>query len=356
MKIVLGILAWNEESSIAATIGSLESQSLLKLADDRNFLVEIIVVPNGCSDRTPEVAEAALKKLTAAFPLVKGRVEPLREGGKSNAWNELIHRLSPADSDYFLLLDADIELLTAETLERMWLALEKTPPASISTDLPVKHLAKKKNPGLLDRLLLGTGSMTQAAPGQLTGQLYCARAAFLRRVWIPRGLIVDDGFIKQILCTEGYSQPVDNSRIVRAEGASHLFECYTKFRDIWNHQIRQATGHTLYTYFTSYVKREIPERPVFDALLKLSRDDPEWFVREIQSTIRRRGWWVMDTPSLMMRWRRVRFAKGAAKLKFFAIAAAATPYDLAVFFASNARLKSGLGKGLWKDTRTTTLT
>ena len=355
MKIVIGILAWNEENSIAATIGSLAEQSLLNLAGTKGFEVEIIVVPNGCTDRTPVVAGEALSQLKAAHPLVKGRVEILAEGGKSNAWNEFVHRLAPADADYFLLMDADIELLTPETLEQMWLALEKSPHALISTDLPVKHLVRVKNPGLIGRLLLGAGTMTQAAPGQLTGQLYCARAATLRRIRIPRGLIVDDGFLKQIICTDGYSKPVDNSLIVRAAGASHLFECYTKFRDIWNHQVRQATGHTLYTYFTAYVKREVPQRPVFDVLLVKSREDPEWLVREIEATIKRRGWWVMDTPSLMMRWRRVRFAAGISKLRFFAIAAAATPYDLAVFLASNSRLKSGRVKGLWKDTRTTTL-
>lgn len=355
MKIVLGILAWNEESSIAATIASLVGQSLLKRADDREFLVEILVVPNGCTDQTPRIADEALKNLGDAFPAVRSRVEQLAEGGKSNAWNQLVHHLAPADADYFLMMDADIELLTAETLELMWLALENDPHASVSTDLPVKHLANKKNPGLIGRLLLGAGTMTQAAPGQLTGQLYCARAALLRRIWIPLGLIVDDGFLKQILCTDGYSQPVDNSRIVRAGGASHLFECYTKFRDIWSHQIRQAVGHTLYTYLTAYLKREVPERPVYATLLEKSHSDPEWFVREIHAEIRRRGWWVMDTASLMMRWRRVRFAKGAAKLKFLALAAAAAPYDLAVFLASNSRLKSGKVKGVWKDTRTTAL-
>ncbi|MFZ4775210.1 MAG: glycosyltransferase family 2 protein [Terrimicrobiaceae bacterium] len=355
MKIVLGILAWNEESSIAATIASLESQTLLRRANGRDLVVEIVVVPNGCTDRTAEVAARALEKLRATFPALTCRVEALPEGGKSNAWNALVHELAPADADYFLLMDADIELLTPETLERMWQALETDPHAYISTDTPVKHLTRKKSLSLIDRLLLGAGTMTQAAPGQLTGQLYCARAALLRQIIIPRGLIVDDGFLKQILCTDGYSHPVDNSRIVRAGGASHLFECYTKLRDIWSHQIRQAVGHTLYTYLTAYLKREVPQRPVYETLLEKSRGEPEWFVREIQAEIRRRGWWVMDTPSLLMRWRRVRFAKGGAKLKFLALAAAASPYDLAVFLASNARLKSGKVKGVWKDTRTTAL-
>lgn len=355
MKIVIGLLAWNEENSIAATLASLGAQSLLRRADGENFRIEILVVPNGCTDATPGVAADALLRVKADFPEISCRVEPLAEGGKSNAWNHLVHEFSGPDVDYFVMMDADIELLTPGTLEALWMALENVPEALISTDFPVKHLTRKSRLSLLDRVLLGAGKMTRATPGQLTGQLYCARGSALRQVWMPKGLIVEDGYLKQVLCTGGFSHPADHSLIVRAEGASHLFECYTKLRDIWNHQIRQAIGHTLYTYLTKFVRANIPERPAFSTLLKMSRSDPEWFLRVIREEVQARGWWVMDTPSLLMRWRRVRFAKGPAKLKFLALAATAAPFDLAVFLVSNSRLRSGQVKGIWKDTRTTSL-
>lgn len=355
MKIVIGMLAWNEENSIARTIASLGCQTLLERADGGGFRIEIIVVPNGCTDRTPGVAAAALEEVRRRFPQVVVRVEALAEGGKSNAWNQFIHRLAPQDADYFILMDADIELLTPRTLEAMWRALEDNAHAVIATDQPVKHLVRKARLNPLERVLLGAGEMTKATPGQLTGQLYAARAAWLRRVWIPRGIIVEDGFLKQILCTDGFSEPRDNSRIVRAAGASHLFECYTKFRDIWNHQVRQALGHTLYTYLTKYIRTSIAERPAYGPLREKSQRDPEWFTAVIREEVARRGWWVMDTPSLTMRWRRVRHARGAAKLKFVLIAAVATPYDLAVFLEANRRLRTGRVKGVWKDTRTTAL-
>ncbi len=355
MNIVIGLLAWNEQDSIAATLASLGTQTLLRHADGGHFHIEVLVVPNGCTDATPKVAGQALAQLKSAFPSIACRVEPLAEGGKSNAWNQCIHTLSPPNVDYFIMMDADIELLTPNTLESLWQALETTPHAIIATDLPVKHLTRKARLTPVDKLLLGAGKMTSATPGQLTGQLYCARGPALRKVWIPKGLIVEDGFLKQVLCTDGFSQPPDHSLIVRAGGASHLFECYTKLKDIWNHQIRQATGHTLYTYFTKYVRTNIEQRPIYSVIMEKSRNDPEWFLRVIHEEVRGRGWWVMDTPSLTMRWRRVRFAKGAGKLKFLLLAAAASPFDLAVFLASNARLRTGQVKGLWKDTRTTTL-
>lgn len=355
MKIVVGVLAWNEESSIGVTLGSLASQTLLAKAQPGILELHIIVVPNGCTDRTAAVAREALAKIQAQFPAVQVQVEELAEGGKSRAWNELIHRIAPQDADYYILMDADIELLTPKTLEALWQTLEDHPEATLATDLPVKHLVRKARLSLLDRILLGAGQMTQSTPGQLTGQLYAARGAKLRQVIFPRGIIVEDGFLKQILCTDGYSHPVDNSLIRRAENASHLFECYTRLGDIWNHQVRQAIGHTLYTYFTAWVKECAPERPVYEAVKKKCTEDPEWFLREIRRQVEVRGWWVMDRPSLWMRWRRAKNASGWRRWKFFLLAAVAFPYDLAVFLVSNHRLRSGKVKGLWKDTRTTTL-
>lgn len=355
MKIVLGMLAWNEENSIAATLASLGEQSLLGLAASGQLDLEILVVPNGCTDATAEVARSALAKISHRYPAVTCRVEILAEGGKSRAWNELVHHLASPSTDYYILMDADIELLTPRTLEQLWRTLEAHPEACLATDLPVKHLVRQTKLSLRDRLLLLAGSMTQSAPGQLTGQLYAARGPILRQVVIPLGLIVDDGFLKQIICTGGYAHPVDNSLIVRAEDASHLFECYTSWKDIWNHQVRQAVGHTLYTYFTAWMRQHLPTRPVYAELRRLGREDPDWFRREIQHQVATRGWWVMDVPSLWVRWRRVRFARGRDRWKFLFLAAFAFPYDLAIHWTSNHRLKSGQVGGVWKDTRTTTL-
>lgn len=105
--------------------------------------VEVIVVPNGCTDQTASVAEAALERYIRCHEAATARVESLPEGGKSNAWNQLIHRIAPENTDYYFLMDADIELLTSDTLERMLGVLLSNPHAQIATDTPVKHIAKK---------------------------------------------------------------------------------------------------------------------------------------------------------------------------------------------------------------------
>jgi hypothetical protein len=85
MIISIGILAWNEENSIGAAVHSLLEQTLIReLADHAEDRLEIVVVPNGCSDHTDAKAAEALRTGTAAIPTERfsWRVESLREAGK----------------------------------------------------------------------------------------------------------------------------------------------------------------------------------------------------------------------------------------------------------------------------------
>lgn len=349
MKIAAAILAWNEEASIGAMIDSLTTQSLLAKVDGTAMSLEILVVPNGCTDGTAAAARAALERLRLKWPAVTAAVHELSTPGKANAWNEFVHRLSDPGADYFLFLDADIELRGDDTLWNLVDTLETNRHAKISTDRPIKHLELKPVRGPLDRLLLRAGDMTGAAPGQLTGQLYCARASALRQLVIPRGLIVEDGFIKQMICTDGYRQAVDQTLVVRAPDAAHIFECYTRPSDVFNHQVRQAVGQTIYSYVRDDLKR--CGRPVFEELRSRSAADPDWLQHVIHAELSRRGWWVMDTSSIAMRWRRIRFAKSLRqRAAFTALALAALAIDIPVFAVSNWKLRTGRINGIWKNT------
>ena len=54
--IAIGILAWNEDEAIEATLNSLLRQSLFANLARRNLNCEIICVANGCTDGTASVA------------------------------------------------------------------------------------------------------------------------------------------------------------------------------------------------------------------------------------------------------------------------------------------------------------
>jgi hypothetical protein len=234
--------------------------------------------------------------------------------------------------------------------------LRDQPHVLVATDEPIKHIALKEKKSWLDRLSLAVSAMTKATPGQLTGQLYAARAAALRRIVIPEGVIVEDGFLKQMLVTDGLTQRADNSRIVRAPDAAHVFEAYTRLRDILPNQRRQAVGHTIYTYLRDYLHHEIAQgRFAEQTLREKGAADPEWFLHEIKRRVAEGGWWVMHPGALAVRWKRWSAQRGLRRLTFFPAALAGWLLDLIVYTWANDTLKKGKLKGIWKDTKTTGL-
>ena len=356
MKVSLGILAWNEESSIGVTVGSIFAQSLATRLHERGDSLEIVVVPNGCTDATAARAEEAFALHRRERSFSEGRVAPLARPGKINAWNEYVHRLSDPGAAFLFFADADIVLHGEETLWNMLRALEENPVAIASTDQPIKHIALKEKKGLLDRLSLGTSAMTQAAPGQLTGQLYCARGEWLRRLWMPDGLIVEDGFLKAMIVTDFLSQPSNLSRIVRAPNAAHVFEAYTRLRDILPNQRRQAVGHAIFTVLRERLE-EISRGSAVDAFLEAERErDPDWFRKHLKHEIAKKGGWVMPPGLFGVRFRRLRHLPSRQRLIRLPAALAGAAVDALVVLWANHTLRHGQIASIWKDTKTTTLT
>ncbi len=236
MKLSIGILAYNEETMIAATISSLLAQSVIA---DPSISTEIIVVTNGCSDKTAEVAADALSNIPLAA-LATSTVFEVDCAGKANAWNILVHEASAADTDYFILLDADIEFAATDAIERLVRHLEDNAEILIAPDQPVKKFAAGGGPlRPLIRALQKTGGDDDHA---LSGQLYAARASALRAVRMPLGLVVEDGFLRAMILTANFSGPETLSRIRRAPCVTHFYAPYESPGAIWRYERRQAAG------------------------------------------------------------------------------------------------------------------
>ena len=82
--------------------------------------------------------------------------------------------------------------------------------------------------------------MTQASAAQVTGQLYCIRAAAARNIYLPRDLAAcEDGFIKTLISADFLTRPASPARIMQADDASHVFEAYSSIGDILKNQKRR---------------------------------------------------------------------------------------------------------------------
>lgn len=109
--ISIGIIAWNEEKAIGATLESLFQQSIFEELGRRSFRCEIICLANGCTDRTSAIASDKFAEQSRRHPCrntFSCRSVEIEERGKANAWNNFVHRLSAPEAQFLLLMDADI--------------------------------------------------------------------------------------------------------------------------------------------------------------------------------------------------------------------------------------------------------
>lgn len=351
MLITIGILAHNEAERIGQTIESLFSQSVfLEPSRIEAARWQIVVVPNGCTDRTAEHAKRALQAAVehTPHPNVGFVIDILDRPGKSNAWNELIHRVADIDTDFFVMMDADIEFGHPDTIANSITTLLATPSALVVVDKPLKDFTRRSNLNVLERISLYV-SRTSNAQG-IAGSFYCARAAALRSVWMPIGLSVEDGFLAAMIQTDNFRGAPDASRIVRAEDASHYFEGLSRVRSVIMHEVRLVIGTLLNCYLC------------WDALLfltpsngegagpvirNLNDTEPNWYARMMANQIAARGLWIIPSAMLFRRWISWWSLPWSKKIVRLPLTVATFAFDLIVLTIANWKMVSGRSIGLW---------
>lgn len=355
ISIGVGILAWNEEDSVHSSLHSLLKQDVFEQVVAAGGRVEITCVPNGCSDGT---AEAMRNTLMEEVPEswsegVEWKVVELSEAGKINALMEYVHNLSRPGLDYIFMMDADIHIVEKEAFSNMLATLQSNSHAFAATDTPLKHIHFKEDKNVFDRISLAMSHMTKTAPGQLTGQLYCARGEFMRAVHIPRGIIVEDGFLKLMAVSNFMTEDADNTRIVPAEKASAIFQAYTGLGELFLNQRRQAVGYAIHVYLREHLERNAAGKHAGDFIAAMNTKDPDWFVKLVMDRVRNSGLWVMPIGGLLARFKRLKHYDPARRIVKLPVACAGFVVDLLVYTSANYLLKKGRVQGIWQDTKTT---
>lgn len=118
----VAIMAHNEEKVIHKAV-----ESVLRQNTPTGFTIKVVVVANGCSDRTEEVIESIRTQYPEQIVLLS-----LKEKGKTRALNRSINylnELSDADRQipYVVFLDADCEFYGEEILVDMIKRFEENP-------------------------------------------------------------------------------------------------------------------------------------------------------------------------------------------------------------------------------------
>ncbi|NWG92205.1 MAG: glycosyltransferase family 2 protein [Parvularculaceae bacterium] len=346
MKLAIGILAHNEEGSIGATIGSLLKQTVIA---NPSIGKEIIVVANGCADETAAVAEGALSELAGAANC-SARVVDVAAAGKANAWNVFVHEASAKDADFFVLLDADIEFGSFDAIERLVDHLVKEPDILIAPDQPVKRFSERGGPlGALIRALQKTGSDDDHA---LSGQLYAARAAALRSVVMPIGVVVEDGFLRAMTLTKGFTQPEKLSLIRRAPGVRHFYKPYESLNSIYRYERRQAVGTTINRFlYDEFRQWRAAGLDVTEEIRRRNAANPAWLEALVAERVKKSPPIAVPKNYVLRRVRR-RDNWSIGNLAKAPLIAAALLYDLVVAADASVRLRRRAADGArWDSIR-----
>ncbi len=272
MKICIGILAHNEEKGIARTLEDVCRQDVWEVPEWR---VELRVVVNGSRDATAEKSRAAL----AGGPRAERcEVLELERPGKGNAWNRFVHEFCPADTEILILADADIGLPQPGALRVMVETLLAHPEAVACVDEPRKDFSSVRMNPLMRRISASASASALKGPPKLCGQLYAARAEALRGIFLPEPLLVEDGFIKAMLVTDGFSKPERAERLVRAPGIFHLYEPERSRSAVFRHEKRILIG-SLCNFRLFELARSAADggKEVGKWLREKCGEDPDWF-------------------------------------------------------------------------------
>jgi glycosyltransferase involved in cell wall biosynthesis len=349
IALAIGIMAWNEEASIGSMLASLFRQSIFSQLAARGMGCEVICLANGCTDRTVEVAAAVFAEMERGHPArvaLRAWAADIPQPGRNNAWNRFVHEFSAREAKYLCLMDADIIFDRPDTLERVVAELEGDPRLGGASDTPRKNIAGKARPSLRERLSLATSEMTGTIAGRLNGMLYCLRADIARNIHLPRDLgATDDGFFKEIICTDFFCAPSDPTKVVSVRGATHLYEPYLSVRDVLNNQKRQMIGQTTVHVLAEYL-RTLPASERADLAATIRRHearDPDWLKKLIDAHLARtRRFWRLFPGILGFRWRRLAQLRGTRRLTHFPAAAAGFAVTLVACWQASRFLRGGM--------------
>lgn len=349
------MLAYNEEKDISRTIRSLFEQSVFKLYDHGELIGvkwEVTVVPNGCTDLTAEIARNVLREICNNLHgkvNIKWDVIEIGLAGKSNAWNEFIHNYSNKDSEFVVMLDADIEFDNVDTILNTIKELQRNSHASVVVDLPLKDFVKKKNKSLVEKISIIKSRDTFLGDPGIAGSFYCARFKILREIWMPVGLPGEDGFLRAMIITNLFRSLPDPTRVVRADNSSHFYEGLTKVKDIYNHELRMIIGTTLNSYFCwgFLAFATDPNGSGAGHLIKSCLEhNPDWYRTIIRDEITKRGWWVLPRGMLVRKIGIRQLAESSQWPKKLLIVFVSSILYLPVMIVANYKLKKG-AIGFW---------
>jgi hypothetical protein len=342
MKIVVAVLAYNEAERIEAIIDELGRQTTAM----KDWLTRVLIVPNGCSDKTASVATRRCEEIFATNSLsLSWAVHEVKERvGKVGAWNLVVHQLA-ADADVLVFLDADVSFFTHDELARGVKALQEHPEAVLAAGWP-------RRVELGRRTIVSAVASASAGfvhdPNSLCGQHYAIRGTEARRLWMPIGLTLEDGFLRALMLTQFFTLPEDTG-LARVDSEVG-FQPETTITGLYRHELSVTLGMTILVYlFERFHEMVARGEDVERFLREQFENDPQWLHDFGTQQIAKRGPNCVPSSIKMRRLQRLSALSKREALLRFPAAFAGWCFDQVVIWRAQSILRSGEWFGQWKS-------
>ncbi|HCT45898.1 MAG: hypothetical protein CMJ35_05065 [Phycisphaerae bacterium] len=354
ITISIGILAYNEEKSIAQTIESVLAQCLhidSNTGVQREIRAELVVVPNGCKDQTARVAQDAITRYFTpenSPNFFNARVCELEAAGKENAWNNFVNGFSADDVEYLVFMDADVTLAHPHVISNLIEALETNPELLIAGGNPIKHVELKDKRSTYDRLSIGATSLRKGMKGVFAGCLYCGRANFMREMYLPEALMGEDAFVRAMTVTRGFTQPDDVNLVARVESAEIIFQSYTSPGEILRNKTRRMLELTINAIlYTKLWAESTKEAPAGMLMKQWQSQDPQWSARLVHDTFNERGFWAVPRQFIYKQFMQLKHQPWPRRLRYLPVAIATLPINTYAVIQANRWIIRGETRKLW---------
>lgn len=249
----VAIMAHNEERVIRRGIESILSQDV-----PEGFSVRVVVVANGCSDRTEEIVKDIEREKPGTIELI-----PMSEKGKTRAINRAIEFLDQISKTgisipYVVFLDADCAFMGREALIGFVNRFEQQPLlcAVAAECLPDVFFSGRK--GFVARMYRALYRFSETLErNSISGMSYGIRLDVLREVGFPDFQFAEDMYLSHRL--SGYFLLDRNIRIVFKTPSGLIAEI--------RRRTRQAISTMRYHEYYSFLSAKGVRVKLFDGAL-----------------------------------------------------------------------------------------
>jgi hypothetical protein len=245
-------------------------------------------------------------------------------------------------------MDSDIKFGSDNVISTLIERLSVSEEAYLAVDNAQKDTLLKANKTLFERFSLFFSRIMKQGSTAVAGSLYCAKGHQLRKIYMPDGLPVEDGFLRAMLVTDLFTQKDNNQRIMVVDDVCHYFTPDPSIKSLFKHEERLLIGTFINSVIYRYLWAEVP-RTGNDAGVLISENNssnPLW-VEQLINEYRLTNEKMIPKHFYSKYWKRWKTLSHTKKIITFPLIAVATFIKYFLLKKVERRLINESGLGVW---------